>query len=492
MKINKIAFKNFKGIAECEVIINGKSSYLLGANGEGKTTVIDAILMAIKGTIQKSNGKPLLKKDRFLLVGEYGKESNLELILKDEKTNQEIIINRVFDAKKNELTIKSSTGEMLNEGFLTDLLSEFSINPVNFLSKTPQEQAILLGINTMEFDIKIKKGNEELSVRNINKLNKMKAVTLAGKVERAEYKDDKEISKTLSKLSVQESNNRKLEIVNNRIIETKESLSKIPVLSYIDTKEIKAKLEKSKINENIERERTNITNEIKQLELRISELKNKLQMYPEVEKLQSSEEIALQISKAENNNTELGYAENNKTVLTSTLKSLELEAKELQPEIVITKTREELEQELQEVEENNRNAEKYANYKKLVKEKEDAENYWREQKDVIDAIEKQKASYLSTLELPLPELGIDENGGLTYNRKEIDEINFNHAKMVEIAIALLTYSSPKLKTIFVKDGNLYDQSTIEKLEKKGFQMIYEYVDSPRPTENLIMLKEVVR
>lgn len=53
MKINKIAFKNFKGIAECEVIINGKSSYLLGANGEGKTTVIDAILMAIKGTIQK-------------------------------------------------------------------------------------------------------------------------------------------------------------------------------------------------------------------------------------------------------------------------------------------------------------------------------------------------------------------------------------------------------------------------------------------------------
>ena len=69
--------KNFKGIAECEVIINGKSSYLLGANGEGKTTVIDAILMAIKGTIQKSNGKPLLKKDRFLLVGEYGKESNL-------------------------------------------------------------------------------------------------------------------------------------------------------------------------------------------------------------------------------------------------------------------------------------------------------------------------------------------------------------------------------------------------------------------------------
>ena len=221
----------------------------------------------------------------------------------------------------------------------------------------------------MEFDIKIKKENEELSVRNINKLNKMKAVTLAGKVERAEYKDDKEISKTLSKLSVQESNNRKLEIVNNRIIETKESLSKIPVLSYIDTKEIKAKLEKSKINENIERERTNITNEIKQLELRISELKNKLQMYPEVEKLQSSEEIALQISKAENNNTELGYAENNKTVLTSTLKSLELEAKELQPEIVITKTREELEQELQEVEENNRNAEKYANYKKLVKEK---------------------------------------------------------------------------------------------------------------------------
>ena len=40
--------------------------------------------------------------------------------------------------------------------------------------------------------------------------------------------------------------------------------------------------------------------------------------------------------------------------------------------------------------------------------------------------------------------------------------------MVEIAIALLTYSSPKLKTIFVKDGNLYDQSTTEKLEKKGW------------------------
>lgn len=491
MKINKIAFQNFKGVAECEVIINGKSSYLMGANGEGKTTVIDAILMAIKGTIQKSNGKQLLKKDRFLLVGEYGKDSQLELIIEDKATNQEIIINRVFDDKKNELTIKSSTGETLNEGFLSDLLSEFSINPVNFLSKAPQEQANLLGIDTMEFDIKIKKENEELSVRNINKLNKMKAVALAGKVERAEFKDNKEIEEKISKLSIQEINNRKLEMVNKRIAETKDALSKIPVLTYIDTTELKEELMQAKESDKILLERNNVSREIKELEDRITALKLRLNSLT-YKNTRPSEEVEFELSQAENNNTELKYAENNKNILTNTLKSLESEASELIPTETITESKEDLEVMLEEIRENNHLAEKYAEYKKIVKEKEEAEKYWREQKNIIEAIEKQKAEYLSSLELPLPELGIDESGGLTYNGKEIDEVNFNHAKMVEIAIALLTYSSPKLKTIFVKDGNLYDEKTIEILEKQGFQMIYEYVDSPRPTENIIILKEVTR
>ena len=52
-KINGVNMINFKGIAKAKVEINGESKYLLGTNGAGKTTVIDAIVMAIKGTIQK-------------------------------------------------------------------------------------------------------------------------------------------------------------------------------------------------------------------------------------------------------------------------------------------------------------------------------------------------------------------------------------------------------------------------------------------------------
>lgn len=49
MKVQNITIKNFKGIEEAEVDVNGKSVYLIGGNGTGKTSFIDAVFKGVSG-----------------------------------------------------------------------------------------------------------------------------------------------------------------------------------------------------------------------------------------------------------------------------------------------------------------------------------------------------------------------------------------------------------------------------------------------------------
>ena len=43
MKIKSIVLKNFKGIDELEILLNGKSTIIFGINGVGKSSVLRAI-----------------------------------------------------------------------------------------------------------------------------------------------------------------------------------------------------------------------------------------------------------------------------------------------------------------------------------------------------------------------------------------------------------------------------------------------------------------
>lgn len=49
--ISKIIIKNFRKFRECEINLNPDVNILVGANESGKTTILDAINLALTGRI---------------------------------------------------------------------------------------------------------------------------------------------------------------------------------------------------------------------------------------------------------------------------------------------------------------------------------------------------------------------------------------------------------------------------------------------------------
>ena len=58
LKINRILLENFKGIKKKEIVFDGKSAKLCGANGTGKTSTYDAVLFVFTSVNSKLVNNP--------------------------------------------------------------------------------------------------------------------------------------------------------------------------------------------------------------------------------------------------------------------------------------------------------------------------------------------------------------------------------------------------------------------------------------------------
>lgn len=138
MKISKLRIKNLFGITEFEA--DGQSLELLGANGTGKTSVLDAIRLALTN-----------KTDREFTVknGETEGEIFIEFdngiaITRKPRTN-------MTDYKK---ITQNGKDVQKPEEFLNSLFSKMQLNPVEFINLDEKEQnRILLDLIKYEWDL---------------------------------------------------------------------------------------------------------------------------------------------------------------------------------------------------------------------------------------------------------------------------------------------------------------------------------------------------
>lgn len=124
-----------------------------GNNGAGKSTIIDAIFLAIVG-------KTYIGKWRSIesLITLWQTTSEIDLTL--EGNGKKLKITRKITDKGNmSLEIRSSEGEKLQQKDLDLLLSEFTIDPLEFTRKTKKEQyetiKLITWVDTKEIDEKI-------------------------------------------------------------------------------------------------------------------------------------------------------------------------------------------------------------------------------------------------------------------------------------------------------------------------------------------------
>ena len=136
MKISKLKIENLYGIEQLE--LDGKSIELTGTNGAGKSSVLDAIRLALTNN---SKRKYIVKN---------GETEGRVLVKLDDGTT---IDRKKRTDKSDYKSIKDVNGNEINspESFLKDIFTPLQLEPVEFLSMTEQQQNRIL-LNLIEFN----------------------------------------------------------------------------------------------------------------------------------------------------------------------------------------------------------------------------------------------------------------------------------------------------------------------------------------------------
>lgn len=142
MKIIKLTSENFKKIKAVEIQPKSNTVIISGRNGQGKTSVLDSIFVALCGK-QREIVKPIRE-------GEAKSTIRVEL--------DKYYVTRTFTQGSGKLEVISKEGEIMPspQTLLDEIIGKLSFDPLQFASLKEKEQRELLltiiGVNLDEFD----------------------------------------------------------------------------------------------------------------------------------------------------------------------------------------------------------------------------------------------------------------------------------------------------------------------------------------------------
>lgn len=139
-KIVKLQADNFKRLRAVEINPDGNLVVIAGRNGQGKTSVLDAITAALGGNNTKTLPRPI--RDG---------EDNAQIVLETE----DLIVTRTFTGTTSKLTVKGKDGALYTKGQakLDELLGKLSLDPLAFTNLSDRDQLkTLLDLVDLPFD----------------------------------------------------------------------------------------------------------------------------------------------------------------------------------------------------------------------------------------------------------------------------------------------------------------------------------------------------
>lgn len=146
MKINHIKINGFKALTEFTLDPEGRSVEVSGANGQGKSSVIDGIWLALTG--KECPGVP---------VNRQAIKANIEIGLTTGHT-----VSLEFGPRGKKLVVCAEDGRPVKapQGFLDGLIGKISFDPFAFVNMAPKDQrTFLMQLLSLDFsDIESKKG----------------------------------------------------------------------------------------------------------------------------------------------------------------------------------------------------------------------------------------------------------------------------------------------------------------------------------------------
>ena len=140
MKILKLTAENVKKLRAVEITPTGDLVEITGRNGQGKTSVLDAIWWALAGT----------KHIQAVPIRRGADKARIRLEL------GELTVERRFTPKGSTLTVENAEGARYTspQGMLDALLGALTFDPLAFVNQEPTEQfAALRGIVPIDVDL---------------------------------------------------------------------------------------------------------------------------------------------------------------------------------------------------------------------------------------------------------------------------------------------------------------------------------------------------
>ncbi len=238
MKIKSADLINFGIFDELHVNFDPNVTYLVGNNGEGKTTAgktgVEFVIQGIAERAANKSQHPIIGS-RFRFIKEGATSAKGSVLFTDTKFGCDILAKRKITATTTELSFEAPVGITLDQSWLNSLYSEFCLSPESFCSLSGQEQAKLLGIDVSKEESEIKKLKEEYTYIN----RRLKELGKPVEVDAVEPVDEKILLDKLQKANAYNSQQtvirqsrdekqRTIERLKQELARTEKELSELP------------------------------------------------------------------------------------------------------------------------------------------------------------------------------------------------------------------------------------------------------------------------
>ena len=144
MKLQKVYIKNFRGIKEVFIDFQGKTNLLIGDNGCGKTTILEAVKLCLSSG-NEGNGSNMNIEDLYNL--EFGSNNNaIVCCIFDENIKQDAGEGENFDAIVHKTHIENGDEKISQSKYLfsfkLDITKDLLLEEINKDKKTLKDKEI--------------------------------------------------------------------------------------------------------------------------------------------------------------------------------------------------------------------------------------------------------------------------------------------------------------------------------------------------------------
>lgn len=451
LKIGKVTLKGvntpvFQQKFECE--FQGGSTEIIGLNASGKSTLINAIRTVRDGISSKH--------ERFKFIAPDKRSADVEVVIIDEANNNaEIILKRHLTASANNKLVFEAPKDYpvaLDDEWLNKLFSEAFLSASHFTQYNKKQQAILLGIDTEEYDEKLKILKAQYTVLNREAKNHPKPE----EIEEVQTVDIETLQKKKTELKAASDEQYKRNQAHNsklrRQHEEAKEKARQEAAEFMSTQSDFA-------------EQRQITTEALETLIEYGykgdEVQNWIDTLPKPQPPKEPEIIP---------------------------------DPEYIQELPDTSELDALDQQIQDAYSTNQKAAEYQRFLDSWKVYEAKQAAVEANKAKQEEAQKARLDYIKAADLPFSGLEIDEQGGLLYQGKEIRPPLFSTAQLTMIVAQLRSKLDINLNTVFIDDADLLDEENEPKLInwllEKGFQVILAKVGRSKLADNKIVLSPI--